>query len=69
MSFILLDVILYITVSFTIGLYVGAFVQRRRDVRAFKLEKKINKIVSKYPEAFAICREIIDRQNKEGEII
>lgn len=35
-TFILQDIIVSIVISFTVGLYVGAFVQRRRDLKIFK---------------------------------
>jgi len=37
MTFILLDIITVAVLAFTIGLYTGAFVQRRRDNVRFKL--------------------------------
>ena len=41
MTFTLQDIIVCITVFFTIGLYVGAFVQRRRDVKVFGPAQKL----------------------------
>lgn len=32
MTFVLQDIIVCIAISFTVGLYVGAFTQRRKDV-------------------------------------
>lgn len=57
MTFTLLNVITYCMLSFAVALYVGAFVQRRRDVKAFKMEReickykeKLNNEISRYQE-------------------
>lgn len=53
MAFIPQDIIVCITISFAIGLYVGAFIQRRRDVEAFRIERKVNEYKRKLSKEFA----------------
>lgn len=64
MTFIPQDIIVCIAVSFATGLYVGAFVQRRRDVKAFKLEKKIDEVVREQPDQMKMLKTF---QRDEGE--
>lgn len=40
-TFIFQDIVACILVSFTVGLYVGAFIQRRRDLKEFELNCSI----------------------------
>lgn len=41
MTFILQDIVVCVITTFTIGLYVGAFVQHRRDLKIFKSTAKV----------------------------
>lgn len=55
MTFILQDIIVCGIITFAIGLYVGAFVQRRRDVESFRIERKINEYKRKLENEFNEC--------------
>lgn len=41
MTFTTQDILVCVLLAFTVGLYVGALVQRRRDVKAFKPARKL----------------------------
>ena len=57
MIFILQDIVVCAVASFTIGLYAGAFVQRRRDIKAFRIEKSITEYKKKLDKELAECEE------------
>ena len=53
----ILGYIAYSLLGFAIGLFVGAFVQHRRDVEAFKVERKINEYKRKLDKEINECEE------------